>query len=139
MNCPRCGATDFIPGMTCMHCDSDVQDTEVKDSRDERWERAARRSQSRASDEDDSGQNGASSDTNWKLRLLPILAVIALIAILIGNLLQEAALAKMSDADTLQEVIDASEDARVVARVIQVGIIILALVVAGISIEYRRQ
>ena len=120
--------------MTCKSCDADFSDVETSTSRSERWERTFRQSQGEASHEDD---NLPSSDMNWKLRLLPILAVIALLAILIGNLLQESALAKMSDADTLQEVIDASEDARVVARVIQIGIIILALVVAGISIEYR--
>lgn len=138
--CPRCGELNADNLTICGNCKAVL----IGFVRDHNESSAVSRTSS-PGDEDSRCPKGAvdeerkSARGDWKSRLLPVLAVVALLAILIGNLLQESALAKMSDADTLQEVIDASEDARVDARVIQVGIIMLALVVAGISIEYRQQ
>lgn len=158
MKCRNCGKETSESRLYCGWCGAEIRKlTEVQEeptetqeeslstqpTRSEKWERTLSRGGDFASDdrggvEDAADRDGVAQEDRWKLHLLPILAVIAMLLVLTGTLLQEIAISESEHAETFGDLLKATKDANNAYRALEVGIVMLALVVAGISIEYRR-
>ncbi|HUV61947.1 MAG TPA: hypothetical protein VMW71_07275, partial [Thermoplasmata archaeon] len=108
MMCLKCGEFNADDSTICWNCKA-----VLKGLAGDNTEGSAVSRMSSPGDENSRYPKGAvnrerqSVRSAWKSSLLPILAVIALLSVLMGNILQEAAMTKMSDADTIQDVVEA--------------------------------